>query len=162
MKRFWPVPNSYTKRVPRSGLRAFGAKRENSLRHSGVDIYAPNGSAVVAIEDGVVVKTGQFTGAPESPQWLKTYFMMIQSANGKLIVYGETRKPKLRPRKRVQAGQIVGHIARVRGIDVTGKGSNMLHLEVYKHGQRLPTDWRGKKPSRLLNASIILQSTRER
>lgn len=46
-------------RAPHAG--AFGATRRHDV-HTGIDLYADEGDAVVAVEDGVVVALEDFTG----------------------------------------------------------------------------------------------------
>ena len=156
----WPVPQSYSKSLPKPNEDgAFGAPRvykNGKGKHAGIDIYAPVGSKVVAIEDGTVVHVSNFTGAPWSPQWRKTWYVMVEHADKNISVYGEIRKPRLKKGNKVKSGQVIGYIAKVLFGKKTRK-SAMLHFELHNNGSRISTDWYGKKPDKILNPTRYLQ-----
>lgn len=159
MQYHWPVPDSYEKNLPLTGLPAFGNQRKQGGKHTGVDIYAPNGSKVIAIESGTVIVLGQFTGAPDSPQWRKTYFVMVKHESGKVALYGEVRKPRLQVGQKICSGRIIGYLAKVKR-GASRPGTSMLHFELYTAGQRKPCErWCKQKPQRLLNPSRYLKKT---
>ena len=162
-KRYWPVPNCLEKYVATRGTSAFGAPRDGGNgkigKHTGVDIWAHSRDKVIAIESGIVVNVGIFTSPSEYPKWLTTYTVMVKNNSGTVSVYGELRKPKFKVGQRINAGQLVGYIARVlkRG-DENGSSPYMLHFELHKKGSKDFFDWYGKKPKVLLNPTKYLQS----
>ncbi len=160
MYRIWPVPQAYSKRIPLRMDASFGAPRKYKNgwgKHTGVDIYAPLGSKILAIENGKIVHVSEFTGPPSSPQWRKTYYVMVEQKNGQVAVYGEVRKPRWKEGQCIKSGQIVGYIARVIRND-RGKYSSMLHFELHKKGSRSAEDWYKKKPSKTINPTLYLRS----
>ena len=61
MLKYWPVPNSHSKIVPTAGSPGSFWEDRGDRHHSGIDIYAPEGSNVLSIEDGKVIDIGIFT-----------------------------------------------------------------------------------------------------
>lgn len=112
---------------------AFGAVRRHHI-HEGVDLYGCLHDEVFALEDGVVVAMGPFTGAAvNTPWWLDTDFVMVQNAEH-VLCYGEIRlAPALEVGMPVREGQVLGTIATVLRHD-KGRPRNMLHLERYVLG----------------------------
>ncbi len=125
------------KRKPRVPLGrdagAFGAVRRYDT-HTGVDLYANHGSSVFAMEDGIVVGHGPFTGpAAGSPWWLDTDALLVEGESG-VILYGEI-KSEWRPGMLVREGDKIAVVERVLR-EFKGKPVTMLHLELYSHGYR--------------------------
>jgi murein DD-endopeptidase MepM/ murein hydrolase activator NlpD len=96
----------------------FGAARTGHV-HAGQDVFAPAGTPLVAVRDGVVVETGDDGGrgnyvALYSPEARQTY------------VYLHMDEPsRVAPRRRVRAGQRLG------GVGCTGSCfGDHLHFEV--------------------------------
>ncbi len=122
---------------------AFGAKRKHGV-HTGVDLYVPEGTLVTPVEDGVVVRIGQFTGtAVGSPWWNDTFYVMVEGESG-VVCYGELRDiHNIYVMDVVTAGvgDRIGHVSTVlkKG---KGRPTSMLHLELYERGYRgEPVDW---------------------
>lgn len=111
---------------------AFGVTRRNHI-HEGVDLYVREGEPVYAMEEGVVVYHGWFTGQPVgSPWWNDTECILVQGESGGLN-YGELRvAPGLARGVPVRKGQLLGHVAAVLQKD-KGRPRAMLHLERYTH-----------------------------
>ena len=76
--RFWPVPNSYSKRVPVEGESGSFWEDRNDRRHCGVDIYAPAGSDVLSIEDGAIVRVSVST-SKKNDYWNNTFYVLIKN-----------------------------------------------------------------------------------
>ncbi|MDE2037809.1 MAG: M23 family metallopeptidase [Patescibacteria group bacterium] len=156
----WPVPDAYSRKIPSCPDAAFGSVRsykKGAGKHAGIDIYAPVGSKVLAIESGRVVHVSEFTGAPWSPQWRRTWYVMIEHKDGRVSAYGELRKPRLRNGREIKLGQIVGYTAKVifGPMDID---SSMLHFELHRKGSRLSQDWIGKRPERFIDPTRYLRS----
>jgi murein DD-endopeptidase MepM/ murein hydrolase activator NlpD len=64
--KYWPVLNNYSKIIPTSGSGSFWEDR-GDRHHYGVDIYAPDNSDVLSIEDGKIIDIGIFTSLDKIP-----------------------------------------------------------------------------------------------
>ena len=133
----WPLPDVEPRLVATYGGKAFGATRPASggraRRHAGVDILAPRGSLVVAMEDGELVADQPFLGPG-------AVALLQQTNTGPVILYGEVepdswREFGLRVGSPVQRGQAIARVG------VTPGGSSMLHLETYRQGTRRNARW---------------------
>jgi len=160
----WPLPD-YVVDVPGSGHPgSFGAVRRHDI-HTGVDLYAPVGAEVVAVEDGVIVSIEAFTGpAAGSPWWNDTTYVMVEGASG-VVLYGEIATVS-RVGDLVSAGDHVGNVQRVltkpARRDIPGHLSSMLHVELYIPFWRKPLWWRTgeSQPNGLLDPTPFLRSSR--
>ena len=103
-----------------SGKRWFGASRDGGRNHAACDLVGKPGTAVYAVESGIVLKV------PKTKFFQETYSIIIKHPNfivryaeldfKRLVVEGET----------VSEGQMIGTI----GMNYKGKG--MLHFEMYQ------------------------------
>lgn len=117
-----------------SHVGAFGTVRRHHV-HEGVDLYACDQDPVVAMEDGVVVMVGPFTGLKAGfPWWLDTDVVMVEGAHG-VLAYGEILADAWSVGDRVQAGDRMGRISPVLRHD-KGRPRFMLHVERYIPGIR--------------------------
>lgn len=137
---------------------AFGVVRRHHV-HEGVDLYAPEGTTVVAMEDGVVVYIGAFTGPKAgSPHWNDTDMVMVEGPSG-VIGYGEICPIEgLQVGDQVIAREEIGKIVTVLKVD-KGRPMAMLHLEHYQHGVRKHIDeWplQTEQPPQLLDPTPLL------
>lgn len=117
----------------------FGAPRESSRTHAGVDIYpaAGEGAPVRAMKDGTVLKVETFFVRYTGEQ---TYAMLID--HGDFVAnYAELRPPALRPGDTVSPGEIIGHLS----------GTEQLHFEMYTPGTTSWAPWYGEKPANLID-----------
>ena len=119
---------------------AFGVQRKHHI-HEGVDLYCAQGTAVHAVEDGVIVNILPFTGEKAgSPWWHNTDALMIEGKTG-VIVYGEIKpNPHLSLGQSITAGDVLGHVIPVLKQD-KGRPHSMLHLELHCHGTRDVYEW---------------------
>ena len=118
--KYFPVkcetkPTSYL-----SGAGAFGANRDNGNRiHAGSDIYSKVGTEVYATDEGIVRRiSNKFyknVGAIEIKHktWIGRYCEI-------------TPLPIIKVGDMVKAGQLIGHIAKIDGLNIS-----MLHFEMY-------------------------------
>ena len=176
---FKNIDFDYQTNLPVSGhVGAFGVKRKHHY-HEGVDLYAPEGTVVRAVEDGVIVRVGYFTGPKvDMPWWEETWAVMVEGESG-VVVYGEIipcsdimhapYTDEVLPysefnctyfRTSVKAGDPIGTVKRVLKTD-KGRPMSMLHLELRKHGT---TDWSGwyketGRPENLLDPTPYLLRT---
>ena len=75
----WPAPKSYTKNLPTSGVPGSFWENRRDRYHCGVDIYAPEGSDVLSVEDGKVIDIDIFTSPDKIPYWNTTYYVLLKS-----------------------------------------------------------------------------------
>lgn len=117
---------------------AYGIRRANHA-HEGCDLYAPQGTPVLAVEAGEVVQVQLFTG-PEvgSEWWLTTYAVWVEGPSG-VVLYGEVA-PHVKVGQKVLAGEILGVVIRVLRKD-KGRPRSMLHLELHVPGSREAPEW---------------------
>jgi hypothetical protein len=119
---------------------AFGVKRKFHT-HEGVDLYAPEGTVVFAVETGTVVAVKPFTGPHAGPtleHWLDTWAVFVEGPSG-VVVYGEI-KPWCAVGVQVDAGMPLGHVIPVLRKD-KGRPRAMLHLELREHGNTADIEW---------------------
>lgn len=106
----WPVPNFY--RVSSH----FGPRGRK--HHDGIDIPAPRGTPIIAVDTGVVIY---------SDNGIRGYGNMIVVAHGDDIftVYAHNRKNKVDKGDRVERGQVIAEIGN------TGRSTGPhLHFEI--------------------------------
>lgn len=121
---FWPLGHVDPSFPDAKGM--FGAVRKYDI-HTGIDIYCPEGTLVVAIEDGVVVDVEDFTGPlVGSPWWHPTQAVLVKGAHG-MIVYGEV-EALVRKGDNVCQGDEIGRVKTVLKKD-KGRPMTMLHFE---------------------------------
>lgn len=129
--------------LPMTGHPGSFGHRRKMHTHQGVDLYVPEGTAICAVEDGVIVAVHRFTGEhadPPTPWWGNTWSVMIEGMTG-VVCYGEVIPHKrLQIGAPIEAGAVVGHVTPVLLKD-KGRPRSMLHLELYRHGVREPADW---------------------
>ncbi|OCZ31297.1 peptidase M23 [Acinetobacter pittii] len=111
--------NSY-----KNGFARFGSNRSGGKRkHAGCDLYAPAGTEIRAMADGVVRNVYYFYDNTDA----------IEIVHPKHIIrYGEVRKGKalVKAGDKVVKGQV---IANVGSLTTKGIPSMMLHLEMYSN-----------------------------
>ena len=114
----FPLP--YVPAESYRGANGFGANRDRvrrGLRHGAVDLFAPPGTPVLAIDDGVVTRrpyafySGTFALEVRHPQFVARY--------GEIAARTEVKVGSI-----VLAGQVIAYVGDQPGYD-------MLHLELY-------------------------------
>jgi murein DD-endopeptidase MepM/ murein hydrolase activator NlpD len=110
-----------------------------------MDIHAPPGTDVVAIEAGEVVNVAPFTSPQAIPYWNETFYVLIRHESGHFCKYAELGTTAVVPGETVEAGQVIGQV----GLVLNGRAIredaplyiqklkeaglvSMLHLEVYR------------------------------
>lgn len=143
--RCWPVPGSSRVEVPASGTPGHFWEDRGDRRHCGMDIHAPAGSDVVAVEPGEVVTVAPFTSPEIIPYWNETFYVLIRHESGHFCKYAELGSTAVLRGEPVEAGQVIGQVGMVlndqairddapfyiQKLKEAGLGS-MLHLEVYR------------------------------
>lgn len=156
----WPVPG-YTK-FSRS---SFGGDRPSvrapgvppTRYHAGVDIKAPRGTVVVAMEDGTIVAIEGWRSRKGFPE-RTTKALLIQLDSGPVLVYGALIPNSweaygLSKGSRVRRGDPVGLIG------TYPEGDQMLHIEAHAEGTRRSDPWVISQgpPGQLLNVTPLLE-----
>jgi murein DD-endopeptidase MepM/ murein hydrolase activator NlpD len=161
--RLWltfPIPRGASQSLPAAGSGGeFGAIRKHDI-HTGVDLYCPEGTEVVAVEAGVVVAVVPFTGPatdPPSPWWNATDAVLIENRD-EVLCYGEIQSV-VAVGDKVEAGQIIGKVGQVLKND-KGRPMSMLHFEMYEPGTREPVWWQHGEPTptNLIDPTPLLHS----
>ncbi|HTY53279.1 MAG TPA: M23 family metallopeptidase [Methanomicrobiales archaeon] len=144
--------------------------------HAGLDLYAPPGSPVVAIEDGRVVFTGIFTSPSLVPYWNTTFQVIVAHGSGLFCRYAELGDLAVAAGDSIRGGDLVGHVGEVLNPALAGPGvpgyvrelmeagrSSMLHLEVSTSppgtdpGYRGGNWFTGEKPAGLVDPAPVLR-----
>jgi murein DD-endopeptidase MepM/ murein hydrolase activator NlpD len=163
---YWPVPNSYRKKVPeRNSPGSFWENRQDRY-HCGVDIYAPSGSDVVSIDNSYVIKIGFFTKPSIVPYWNETKHIIIKNRKNLYCNYAELSEVIVKEGEHIHAGQLIGYVGTVLNANKITKNSpkyvhkiinnnnpSMLHLEMYNkippaNKKHTGGNWFGKKNSK--------------
>lgn len=109
---------------------SFGAIRRFDV-HTGVDLYCDDGEPVYAMEDGIIVNYGPFTGMGAGSEWWEdTDYICLKGKSGK-ILYGEITLHKgVLSKTNIKKGELIGWVKRVLRKD-KGLPMTMLHIELY-------------------------------
>lgn len=175
--RYWPVPNTYSKDIPKAKSQGSFWENRGDRRHCGIDIYAPDGSEVLSIEDGRVIDIGVATSPDKVPYWNTTYYILIKNRSGHICKYSELKDVVVNVNDDVKAGELIGHVGTVidtSKVDesspdyiqkiVKEKRQSMLHFELYRQSieeseEYVGGNWFGdSKPTNLLDPTEYLKS----
>lgn len=104
----------------KKGMRKFGANRKGGRKHAGIDLYAPVGTPIYAIDDGEV------TAGPYA-FYLGTQALEVTHPQF-VARYGEIRgaAPGIKKGSKVKKGQLIAYVGELKGLNMS-----MLHLELY-------------------------------
>jgi murein DD-endopeptidase MepM/ murein hydrolase activator NlpD len=145
------VPKLSYKERPRS----FGSSRPSGRLHAGCDLVVPAGTAVLAMDSGVVA---------QAPYLFYEGVWALEIIHPHFIVrYGELKAGSF-PRKLVKAGalvaagELIGHVGYMVRLH-----ASMLHLEMYSnvkdHPAKLPLTNRGRKASKYKRRADLMDPT---
>ncbi|UEC43733.1 MAG: hypothetical protein METHAR1v1_1660006 [Methanothrix sp.] len=109
----WPLPGDLRRAVPPRGEPGSFLEDRGDRRHCGVDIYAPQGSQVVSISDGLVFDAGVFTEPGEVPYWKKTFYVVVQGDGGLFVKYAELEVVDVRAGEPIRSGERLGRVGSV-------------------------------------------------
>lgn len=122
----------------------FGARRKFDY-HTGIDLYCPLGTEVVAVEAGTVVLVEWFTGTlAGSPWWNDTQAVLVEGASG-VLVYGEIN-PFVAVGQSIRAGDVLGVVDTPVLKRFKGRPTTMLHFEWMTPGSRTTLWWPVEHP----------------
>src|SRR5215218_3136466 len=123
--RTFPV-TGLTSRAVQSG---FGAARDSGNRsHEGIDIFAPRGTAVVAVTDGVA--RSDTNGLGGNVVWLRDGLI-----GGTRYYYAHLDRWAIEGTTRVREGDVLGYVGNTGNARTT---SSHLHFGVYDDGALAP------------------------
>lgn len=121
----------------RTGMRRFGGNRSRGRAHAGCDLYFPEGTDVLAVADGRVVRGPYY--------FYNGTFALEVDHGGFLARYGEVNPDVfVEAGDRVRRGQVVGRVGHLEGLRLP---SDMLHFEMYDQTgsgpltRTLPSAW---------------------
>ncbi|MCK5742187.1 MAG: M23 family metallopeptidase [Chlorobi bacterium] len=143
--KVWPVPESFSKEIPKKGTGGSFWEDRGDRRHCGVDIYAPVGAQVVAVESGMVVDKGVFTSPEQFSNWKTTNYVIIKTSQKVLVKYAELGETFVNIGDYVSENQLLGFIGSVVDKNeitysdpfyvqelADNDTISMLHIECYK------------------------------
>ena len=97
--------------------------------HTGIDLYAPMGAPVHAMEAGGVIQVAWYTGpSANTPWWRDTRAVYVLGESG-VITYGEIQED-IKKGDDVEAGQVLGYVVPVLK-NWKRRPMSMLHLELH-------------------------------
>lgn len=103
----------------------WGADRDGGARrHKGVDIFAPKGTPVIAVEDGIITRTGE-NRLGGKVVWLSVF------SEGKSIYYAHLDTHLVQPGARVKKGDTLGLVGNTGNAQFTAPH---LHFGIYSKG----------------------------
>ena len=145
--------------------------------HCGIDLYAPEGEPVIAIEEGKVIDVGIMTSPEMIPYWNVTNYVIIRNQSGLFCKYGELGFSNVKEGDSVVSGQIIGHVGTVLNSEkidenapeyiqkLKDKNPSMLHFELWEaepvveDHDYLGGNWFGDdRPKKLLDPTEYLRS----
>lgn len=121
-------------KLPTSGILSFGFQRSATHVHNGIDLVAPEGTAIVSAAAGKVkfatTKWQQgFTGYGN--------VVVVENIDGTWSLYGHLKKPLVKKDDIVKAGQLIGQVGKTQYSAPTHtdnvKSGAHLHFEVSMH-----------------------------
>lgn len=143
--KVWPVPDSYKKSIPKDGEPGSFWEDRGDRFHCGIDIFAPEGSVVVAIESGYIIDKGIFTSPEKSLFLIETYYVILKTPQKILVKYAELKDIYVHTGEYVDAGQTIGTVGNAVNKESLSfqdpyyiheladkENTSMLHLELYK------------------------------
>ena len=147
--------NNYSNPIPINNESSFAHIRKHDI-HTGIDLHTEEGSKVLSIAKGKVIKVIHFTGTKaNSPWWEETDAILVSHSFG-VVLYGELTA-KVKEGEELEMGQEIGLIKRVLKTN-KGKPQSMLHLEYYNQKVDDGVVWNLNEdvPKGLLNPYEIL------
>ena len=142
--KIWPVPDSFSKVLPKKGTLGSFWENRGDRYHCGVDIFAPVDSPVLSVQNGKVIDIGKFTSASDAQYLNDSYYIIIKTPQNLNIKYAEVDNILVRIGDFVNAGQKIASIKKALNEehlshstpqylrDMIAKGLvSMLHLEAY-------------------------------
>lgn len=153
----WPLPGRPLGTKVRASRRFGALRKAGTKHHAGIDLGAPEGTVVVAPEDGRLVATQGWDGPNAKAVLLET-----ARPDGPVLFFGAVA-PDSWPTD-AQGNLVERDVKRGEQIAVLGrypgpKRSSMLHFEMYRRGSRNNRKWFvGSRPNSLLDPTSYVES----
>ena len=141
----WPLPNSFEEIIPKKGNEGAFWQERAGFFNCGVDIFGPEGSEVVAIDEGVVIDIGKFSSADESNYLNTTFYVIVRTIEKINYKYAELGDAIVEVGQRIKTGEIIGRLRKMVNPEMFDENtpfsvresnfnlqSAKLHLELYK------------------------------
>ncbi|AEH61339.1 Peptidase M23 [Methanosalsum zhilinae DSM 4017] len=176
----WPLKYQSAK-IPKNGEPGSFWEDRGDRHHCGVDLYAPESSEVVSIEDGEVVEVEEMTSPEIVPHWNTTFHIIVRNDSGMFCKYGEVSENLVNKGDIIISGQLIGYVGKVLNQEKIDHSSpayiqnlkarhpSMLHLELWKnnpitvHRQYLGGNWFAEeKPENLVDPTEYLRSIQDK
>jgi len=147
---YWPVP-AIPHRIPSPGTPGSFSEDRGDRIHCGVDLYAPTGSIVVAVEAGAVAATGISTSPEILPYWNLTSSVTVAAGEGRVWRYGELAAVLVSEGDRVTGGQVIGTVGQVLNCRKVGRSAPPYIRELCRGGaaSMLHWNWQTGSPMRV-------------
>lgn len=175
--RIFPLNNKTEDIIQEKGESGSFWEDRKDRHHCGIDLYAPEGEPVIAIEKGEVIDVGIMTSPKVISYWNETYYIIVRNHSGLFCKYGELGTSTVKAGDRVEAGQIIGHVGTVLNSEKIDENSpeyikklkdrnpSMLHFELWEaepfveDNDYLGGNWFGDdRPKMLLDPTEYLRS----
>lgn len=173
---YWPVPDSYGRAIPLPGTAGSFWEDRGDRRHCGIDIHAPYGSGVRAVEAGRVLDMGIMTSPDVLPYWNTTYYVLVRQ--GAIIAkYAELCDVAVSADDEIAGGTCIGHVGTVLNREAITEEAppyirrlgdrnavSMLHFELYSAPPQeseayLGGNWLGdSRPDALVDPTEFLKA----
>lgn len=122
---YYPLPSSNTSITSKFGWRTHPLTRKPN-NHTGIDIAAPGGTPVYAVQGGVVITSSY---APSS----YGEYVVVSHGNGRTTLYAHMQRGS----RTVKEGDVVSQGQTLGKVGMTGSATgNHLHLELKVNGVR--------------------------
>lgn len=113
MMTTWPVPQSFSREIPRNGEPGSFWEDRGDRNHCGIDIYAPEGCEVLSCEQGEVIDTGIQTSPDLVSYGNPTLYVLIKTRSNLYCKYAELAGTMTGIGDRVLEGEVIGTIGSV-------------------------------------------------
>jgi polyhydroxyalkanoate synthesis regulator phasin len=153
----WVFPLEISVDIPNQNeIGAWGSQRDKD-KHRGIDLYAPEGTKVIAVENGIVSDIFNVPPPEDAPSGKETQAIAIDGPSGR-ATYAEIKaNPNIKVGDKITQGQSIGAVTKIHD-EESDIPNSMLHFQLSSGG---PVDeWIKEKPKNLLNPTDMLQRSK--
>lgn len=109
----WPIKGDFSHQLPKESDDGCFWQDRGDRRHAGVDLFAPAGTIVVAIQAAQVVQVFVHTSPGICPYWNTTYAISLKLASGIFLRYAELGEIYVNVNQVISCGDEIGKIGQV-------------------------------------------------
>ena len=113
LEMIWPLGDNLPRHIPQPGEPGSFWEDRGDRHHAGVDLYAPVGSPVLAIQASRILRISVHTSPGILPFWNTTYAIVLQLPSGITLRYAELGEISVSVEQVVTCGQVLGHVGQV-------------------------------------------------